>query len=190
MKLKPHIEIPAQAKKVFQGDIFSVWQWQQKLYDGTTALYEMLDRPDTVHTVGVLPDGKIMLTLDEQPNRPAVITPSGGRVEAGEAPEEAAQREYLEETGYEIGELLPWHEYQVHSKISWIVHAFVGRGVRKIGEPAPEAGEKIQPLFFSFDEFLELGHNPEMRDLVIRIILLEAKLDPKKREELKKLMYG
>ena len=46
----------------------------------------------------------------------------------------------------------------------------------------PEGGEKIRVLNFTFDEFLELGTNPKMRDLVIRIILLEAQIDKKKRE--------
>lgn len=187
MQAKP---LPPDAKKVFQGEIFSTWQWQQRQYDGTTVTYERIARRDVAHVVGVLPDGKILLTQDEQPDREAVITPAGGSIEDGETPEVAAARELLEETGYQADQLIAWHSYRPSSKIEWEVHAFIGRDLKKVADPTPEGGEKIKPLTFSFEEFLELGHNPKMRDWVIRIILLEALLDPKKKEGLRKLLYG
>jgi len=42
---------------------------------------------------------------------------------------------------------------------------------------------------FSFDEFIGLADNPELRDPVIRQLLLEAQLDEKKREGLRSLLY-
>lgn len=182
--------LPADAKKVFTGNIFSVWQWEQRQYDGSTKTYERLSRSDTAHTIGILPDGRILLNQDEQPDREPVITPAGGQVEVGESPEAAARREFLEETGYAIGTLIPWHTYRPSVKVAWTVHAFIGRDLKKIAELNPDGGEKLTPLTFTFDEFLQLGHNPQMRDMVIRIILLQALLDPKMKEELKKQLYG
>lgn len=182
--------MPARARKVFQGQVFAVWQWEQQLYDGSTAIYERLEREDTVHTVGVLPSSSILLIEDEQPSRKAVLTPAGGQVEREETPEAAAARELLEETGYQAKKIIPWHTYRPSSKADWFVHAFIGRDLIKVADPVPEAGEKIKLVTFTFDEFLRLGHNPKMRDLVIRIILLEALLDPKKKEALKQLLYG
>ena len=48
----------------------------------------------------------------------------------------------------------------------------------------------MKPLFFSFDEFLQLGSNPDMRDLLIRTILLEAQLDSEKRDRLYQLLFS
>ena len=182
--------MPDRAKKVWQGKVFSAWQWEQKLYDGSTKTYERLKRNDVAHTVGILPDGRIFLTEDEQPDRQAVITPPGGSINPGESPKQGAERELLEETGYQAGELVFWHSYQPNGKLDWTVHAFIGRELVKVAEPQPEPGERIKPLFFSFEEFLALSNNPKMRDLVIRIILLEARLDLAKKEELRKLFYG
>ena len=182
--------IPPHAKKVFEGIIFTVWQWEQKLYDGSTAIFEGLSRLDAVHTVGVLPDGRLLLNEDVQPHRKPVITPPGGIMEPGETPEDAAKREFLEETGYVIGTLLPWHSYRPSPKADWTIYAFVGRDLEKIREPNPGAGEKVRPLPFTFDEFLALGHNPKVRDLFIRIILLEAQMNEQKKQELRQLLYG
>lgn len=184
-----HKPMPPHAKRVFQGKLFSVWQWEQTLYDGSIAIFERIKRRDTVHTIGVLPDNRILLTKDEQPDRNAVLTPAGGQIEPDETPQEAARREFLEETGYQIGELVAWHTYQPSGKIDWTVHSFIGRKCERISDPQPEAGEKIEVLLLSFDQFLALGTNPDMRDPLIRIILLEAQLDKTKRANLRTLLY-
>ena len=43
--LKP---IPKDARCVFKGVIFEVWQWEQKMFDGSMATFERIKRPDTV----------------------------------------------------------------------------------------------------------------------------------------------
>jgi ADP-ribose pyrophosphatase len=181
--------IPAGAEQVWQGKTYSAWQWQQELYDGSTATFEALQRSDTAHTIGVLPDGSILLVEDTQPSREAVITPAGGGLEAGETPEAAAKREFLEETGYRIDRLIPWHAWRPSAKFDWTVWAFIGQDLLQVGEPADDAGERIRLLTYSFDEFLALGSEPKMRDLIIRIMLLEAQLNPTKKEDLRRLLY-
>ena len=183
-------EMPTHAKKVFQGIIFSVWQWEQKLYDGSVATFEALKRPDTVNVIGVLPDKRIMLVWDEQPHRQGVITPAGGRIEEGETPEVAGRREMLEETGYKAGGMKLWYEYNPSSKADWSVFMYIAKDLRKVGEAHLEAGERIKPRTYTFDEFLQLGSNPDFRDTECRMRLLEARLDEKKRQELYTLLYG
>lgn len=182
--------MPKHAQKVFQGKIFSVWQWEQELYDGSTATFERITRPDYAYAVGVLDDGNVMLLHDEQPDREAVLTPAGGKVDEGESPEAAVRREFSEETGYGIKELKAWHTYQPSTKVEMTTHAFVARGLTREREPHPEPGEKIQEVTYSFEEFLQLGHNPRLRDWMLRVILLEALLDQDKKEEIRKLFYA
>jgi len=69
--------IPDSAERVFEGKIYDVYQWPQRLYDGSTATFEMLRRPDTVQTIGVVGD-KIIVLNDEQPNRGARLSFVGG----------------------------------------------------------------------------------------------------------------
>ena len=46
--------IPEEAKKVFQGEIFAVYQWPQEMFDGSFATFEMLRRADTVKILAVV----------------------------------------------------------------------------------------------------------------------------------------
>jgi ADP-ribose pyrophosphatase YjhB (NUDIX family) len=131
-----------------------------------------------------------MLAEDDQPDRDSVLTPAGGRVEEGESAKDGAGRELLEETGYEAQKSVLWHTYRPNNKIEMTVHAFIGRNIKKVKEPHLDPGERIKPVFFTFDEFLELGQNPDLRDWFLRIKLLEAQIDPIKKDELKQLLYG
>ncbi len=182
--------IPKHAKKVFQGELYSVWQWEQELYDGSTATFETISRTDYAAVVGVLPNKEILLVRDEQPHRDVVLTPAGGRVEEGESPEEGAKREFLEETGYEVGSVVPLLSYAPSGKSDFTVHIFVAKDLEKVGEQMLEAGEKVELVTFSLDEFIALGHNPELRDSMLRIMLLEAVINKSKKEKLYKILYG
>ncbi|MCE9643493.1 MAG: NUDIX hydrolase [Candidatus Andersenbacteria bacterium] len=177
-------------KKVFQGEIFSIWQWEQELYDGSKQVFEKATRSDTVRTIGVMPDNTIVCVWDEQPDRNRVFGLPGGQVDEGESPEAAAQREFLEETGYETATIAPLFSYKPAGRVDYYVHFFIAKHLTKIHEPQQSAGEKIELQFFTFDEFLALGHNEELRDLQLRIMLLEAQLDPAKKEKLYNALYA
>lgn len=185
-----HQKIPDNAKKVFTGVMFDVYQWEQELFDGTTATFEKLRRPDTVSIVATTAEKKILLITDEQPGRDAVLTIPGGRVDEGEDPETAARRELLEETGYEAKELVLWKGYQPVSKLDWAYYVFIGRGVEKVTEPHLDAGERITMREVTLDEVIELMRHPDFQGKEISVDLLEAKYDPEKRKALEALLFG
>ena len=138
--------IPPNAKKVFKGVLFDVYQWEQEMYDGTKATFEKLKRPDTVVVFAVLPDGKILLTEQEQPGKKPFIGATGGRVDEGEDILSAAKRELLEESGYEAEEFILWDSQHPISKMEWIVYTFIAKGLKKVAEMDLDGGEKIKLL--------------------------------------------
>ena len=176
-------------KKVFQGEIYSIWQWEQELFDGTTATFEKIERPNAAGVLAVLPDKRIMLVWDEQPGRAAVLTPAMGRANEGESAQECAEREFFEETGYKAKTISPWLHYKPYGKSDFSVDIFIGKKEKKIAEPEISAGERTTLRFFTFDEFLLLGQDPTLRDMWVRIMLLEAQIDPKKKEALYQALY-
>ena len=179
--------IPDHAKKVFDGVIFDVYQWEQELFDGTKTIFEKLKRSDTVVVFPVLDDGKIILTEQQQPGKQSFIGATGGRVDEGEDILEAAKRELLEESGYEASEFILWDAQHPTSKIDWVIYTFIAKGLKKVSDINLDAGEKITLKPVNFDEFIELGTNEKFAEKEIIFKLLEAKLYPEKKEELRKL---
>ena len=179
--------LPEHAEKVFSGKMFDTYQWQQKMYDGSTKTFEKLKRPDTVVVFPVLSDGTILLTEQEQPGKEPFIGACGGRMEEGEDILESAKREFLEETGYTASEYILWKAVQPTSKIDWCVYFFVAKGCKKVADQELDGGEKIELKKVTFDELLQIGRDKRFMEKEIIPNLYEALLDPVKYTELKEL---
>ncbi|HEV7702511.1 MAG TPA: NUDIX hydrolase [Candidatus Paceibacterota bacterium] len=181
--------IPENAKRVFKGVLFDTYQWEQEMFDGTKATFEKLKRSDTVTVFAVLPDGKILLTEQEQPGKEPFIAATGGRVDEGEDILTAAKRELLEESGYEAEEFILWNAYQPTSKIDWAVYVFIAKGLKKVADLHLDAGEKIKLFPVTFDKLVDIATNQHETFYEKEVILkfFEAKLNPKKMQELKEL---
>jgi len=159
------------------------------MFDGTKTTFEKLKRPDAVVVFPVLPDGKIILTEQEQPGKKPFISATGGRVDEGEDILAAAKRELLEESGYEAEEFILWDAQHPTSKIDWVVYTFIAKGLKKVADLHLDAGEKIKLLPVTLNKLVDMatsGHESFYEKEVI-IKFFEAKLNPKKMEELKEL---
>lgn len=183
-------KFPANAKKVFAGVIYDVYQWPQQLYDGTTVTYERINRQNTVSVLGVTKDKQILLIEEEQPHRPKQINLMAGKIDPGETALQAAERELLEETGYKAGQIEPWFEYEPDLNTDWTVFVYIARDIEKVAKQSLEGGEKITPMLFSFDEFIKFASTAEFKASQIRTKVLEAKLDNNKMIQLKKLLQA
>lgn len=164
--------IPSHAKRVFRGVLYDVYQWQQKMYDGTYKTFEKVKRLDTVNVIPVSKDGKIVLSEQEQPGISPFLGLPGGWIERKEDPLSAAKRELLEETGLESKEFILWDAVQPLEKTEWSIYTFIAKNCRKISEPTPDSGEKIKTKTLSIDEYINLVLSPGYRDKEIVSILL------------------
>ncbi|HZP55176.1 MAG TPA: NUDIX domain-containing protein, partial [Candidatus Saccharimonadales bacterium] len=148
---KDAVLIPSAAQKVFTGVIFDVYQWPQKMFDGTTATFEMLKRPDTVTVIPVLSD-KIITIEDEQPHSGARLSFPGGRVDKNERTLDAAKREIKEETGHEFKSWRLIKVWQPHTKLEWFIYFYVAWDGLKRTDSRLDSGEKIKLKKVNFSE--------------------------------------
>ena len=179
--------LPKQAKKVFDGEIFDVYQWQQKMFDGSYETFEKIVRADTVGVIPVTSDKEIVITKEEQPGKPPFISIPGGRVEENEDLLVAARRELLEETGYKSDDVNLWYSGQPVSKIEWCIYTFIARNCEKVGDLKLDSGEKIKTELVSFEEFLDIAVQDDFDSIDITLRVLKARLDPQKMSELRRL---
>lgn len=162
--------IPRDAQLVFKGQIFDVYQWEQEMFDGSKATFEMLKRPDTIKVIAIK-DDKIVITDEEQPNDRAYYDIPGGRHdEEGETELEAAKRELLEETGMKFKNWRLIKIEQPHTKIDWLVYIFLATEFESQTDQKLDVGEKIDIKLLSLDETKNLASNPKNRYLPIDIL--------------------
>jgi len=173
---KSKAPLPENAKLVFKGVLFDVYQWKQKMFDGSYKTFEKLKRPDIVNVIPIV-EGKIVLTEQEQPGVVPFIGMVGGRLDEGEEPEKAARRELLEETGMEAKELTLWSTQQPVEKIDYAIYTFIAKRCKKISGQILDSGEKIRLMAVTFDEFVELTAKENYRDWEISIKFFRAILD-------------
>ena len=185
----PRKGIPPNARRVFKGVIFEVWQWEQKMFDGTTATFERIWRPSTIEVIATV-DDKILIEEQDQPDRLNNINFPSGRVENEGDILGEAKRELLEETGYQSDD---WSLFLKHSRVGKVVHEihyFIARNCKKAKEPQLDAGERIRTNLITFDELLALADEPNFWVTEEFIsYLLRLQLDPAKKEEFRKLLF-
>ncbi len=185
-------KIPAHAELMFSWVRSQIYQWDQKMYDGTIQRFESIQFLDGAFVVPILPDGRILLTRQEQPLIAEFISLPGWSFDfPDEVPVECAMRELREETGYTTDMLYPWFDFSGTKNINTTVHYYIARECYSIWDIIADAWEKIQLFTVTFDEFLELSsHEWFHHHWNLLPILYEARLFPTKKAELKKIFYG
>ncbi|MEI7653503.1 MAG: NUDIX hydrolase [bacterium] len=177
--------LPPHAKKVFQGRRFAIWQWEQQMFDGSTATFEKIGRPDSTDVIAVTTDKKILVDYEDQPNHLGFITLPGGGLDGDETPEENARRELAEETGYTSTQWEPFMQVSPHSSVESMTHYFIAKNCVKTQETHLDPGERIRTEAVSFDDFIEIACGDTFRDQILATFILRCRLDPQRMADFK-----
>ncbi len=124
---------------------------------GTTIEYGVLESGGFVAVVAITGDGKVVLVRQwRQPLDAFTLELPSGGVDAGEDPEEAAERELLEETGYRAEGLVRLASIHTSTgRTTEVCHLFTCRAVWDPGGPRPEPTEFIQVIELPLEEASE-----------------------------------
>lgn len=180
--------IPRNAKKVYKGVLFDVYQWKQKMFDGNYKVFEKVKRPDTVNVIPITNNGKIIMTEQRQVGTKSFVGVPGGRIDKNENIEKAFQRELLEETGYISKKGVLWEAEYLDSKIDWVIYTIIARNCTKVINQNLDSGEQVKLLFVDFDEFIDLILSDRCRDKEIAFKILKAMKNKKEWRKTKRLL--
>ncbi|GAC1370995.1 MAG: hypothetical protein NVSMB39_4390 [Candidatus Saccharimonadales bacterium] len=161
-----HRLIPDNAHLAFEGKIFDVYQWEQELYDGSSKIFEMLKRRDTVNVIAIK-DGQLVILLEEQPSMgpPFYGLPGGVHDVETENELEAAKRELLEETGLTFRNWKLLNVVQPQAKIEWMNYLYLATDFIAQTDTHPDPGEKIEVNLMELSEVRQLMGQPSVRYL-------------------------
>jgi ADP-ribose pyrophosphatase len=135
------------------------------LPDGRLADYDIKKEPKVVTILGINTEGSVILVRQFRPGPEKVLMElPGGGLENGELPEQAARREFLEETGYTgeftlIGSSLDC-AYSTMQRFN-----YVATGCSKIQEPDLDENEFMEVVLMSVPEFRAHLRSGELTDI-------------------------
>lgn len=148
--------IPDIAKLVFEGEIFSTYQWPQKLYNNSTITFEMVKRRDTTSVISII-NNKILIIEDEQPHLGIRTSFPGGVIDDIDgSPLTGAKREVLEETGYSFNSWRLINVWQPYRKIEWFIYVYLAYDKTNQISANPGPGEIITPRFVNINQLKSL----------------------------------
>lgn len=142
----------------FQNKWWKIMHEKVELPDGQTVDYYPLDGAGITVVIGITDDGKVpILKIYKHGAREVILDVPGGMIDEGEDVEAGARREYLEETGYEIGTLEPLPPFYISpTSGASKAYPFIARGLKKVKEPDDNIMEKAEVLLVPVEEVGEL----------------------------------
>jgi ADP-ribose pyrophosphatase len=122
------------------GQVISDWPW--------------LITPDFVNVVAMTEEGHFLYFRQTKYGIEGTsLAPAGGYLEPGEDPLQAAQRELLEETGYQAREWIPLGSYRVDaSRGAGTAHFYLARGAHRVAQATPDDLEEQELLLLTRSE--------------------------------------
>jgi ADP-ribose pyrophosphatase len=187
----PGTKIPKHAQRVFHGTVFDIYQWRQKMYDGSTKLFEVAKRLDGACVLAAVGD-KMVVLRQSQPTKGTYYSLPGGFMDKpGESPRKAALRELLEETGMRPQKLKYWRNFsRGGARMITSLHVFIAQDCKKVADQALDGGEKIEIKLVSFDKFLDFFDKPDFHATELMLEIRSIKTNIRKKAVFCKLIFG
>mgnify|MGYP006270329431 CR=1 FL=1 len=161
-------------KEPYKGKILTVQEWEQDLFDGSSETFERVVRRPTVQ-VFVVENQELLVLRESQPGRNSFLGLPGGRVDDGEDPVDAARRELVEETRLTARFIDRIGVHRQRGCIHWDTTYFVAR-VEGEPEQRENEGERIEPMWMSYEEVLSRVARGEFRNPYFRELVLRSKV--------------
>lgn len=167
------------SERVFAGTSFVIRVHRVRLADGTEAVREVAEAPDSVAIVAIDEDQNLLLVRQYRLSvgRELLELPAGS-IKGDDLPIVSAQRELREETGFAASELTELGNfYAGPGGMTECLYAFLGTGLTH--DPlAPDADERIALVRMGFREAVEMARAGGFHDAktIASLLLAERRV--------------
>lgn len=130
--MKKFAETTLRTTPIFQGKVISLQVDEVLLPNGETATREIVRHPGAVAVLALVDDKMLVVEQYRKPLEKSQVEIPAGKLDPGEEPLAAAQRELEEETGYRCGSIRPICSFYTSPGFAdEILHLFVAEQLTK-----------------------------------------------------------
>jgi ADP-ribose pyrophosphatase len=153
------------SKIVYQGRVFGIRRDEVIEPSGVRTTRELITHPGSVVVLPVLPDGRILMIQQyRHAARQYLWELVAGRIDAGETPLQAAERELIEETGYRATKFRIFLDiFPTPGFLEERMFLLLAEGLTP-GEAEPEEDEKIISRAYNHKQLEEMIRTGKLRD--------------------------
>ena len=129
--------------------------------------FYVIDFPNWVQVLPITPEDQVVMVRQYRHGCGQILLElPGGLIDQDDGnPEESAERELLEETGYVAEELILLTEtYPQPAVLSNTGSTYLARNVKKVGEPRPDAAEDIEICLVNLAKIPEMIRKGEIKN--------------------------
>ncbi|MBE6956034.1 MAG: NUDIX hydrolase [Ruminococcaceae bacterium] len=161
----------------FEGKIVKLTVDTVELPDGATALREVVGHPGGVCVLALLDDGTVPVVRQfRYPLGRTMLELPAGKLEYGEEPRSAAERELGEEVGLVPGEMTDLgHIYVSPGFCTEKLHIYLGRACTRV-PVHPDEDEFLEIEYLPFTELVERVMSGEIQDGKTVVATLKTKV--------------
>jgi ADP-ribose pyrophosphatase len=174
------------SQTIYDGPVFGIRRDEVIEPSGVPTTREVITHPGSVVVLPVLPDGRILLIQQYRHAAHQYLWELvAGRIDAGESPREAAERELIEETGYRAKSLRVFlYMFPTPGFLEEKMYIFLAEGLTA-GEAEPEDDEKIISRAYNRKKLEEMIRTGKLRDAksIAGILFYFRFLAPEQRQK-------
>lgn len=168
--------IPHHAKIVHQWPIFTIYQWQQEMFDGSYATFEKAVKPDSVFCLPVVWD-KIVLITERQPGSDRYTWMIWWRVDKWVSCKKTMKAELQEEWWIIANSLKLYKSYPNPWKVEWTQHIYIAKWCIQSGVQSLDPWwEDIQVLTMYFEDFVDYMIEDKYNTLLFKTDIMRMKI--------------
>lgn len=179
------METCVSSEEIYAGKIVRLFRDTVRLPNGKETIREVMRHPGAAAVVPLTDEGNVICVRQYRyPFSEVMLEIPAGKLDPGEEPIACAQRELLEETGYQARELTPLGVYDPSvAVLDEKIHLFLARGLTFRAQN-PDADEFLHVVELPLNALVDEILRGEVPDGKTQTAVLKAKLllDDTKRE--------